>query len=87
MLTVQDHRLPSIQVPALRAIKHLVESTTRTRKPRQAVVEAFQPYHLKPRLADLHENAVDFDVRQGAKALLDALERGSGRESVGPTAR
>jgi hypothetical protein len=76
VLIMQDGST-AIQIPALRAIHHLLESTTRTRKPRQAVLEAFQPYQLKTRLTDLCDCADDFDVRHDAKAVLDVLERGA----------
>lgn len=68
-------------------MRHLLESSSRTRKPRQAVVEVFQPYRLKDRLTWLAEQANDFDVRSGAKAVLEVLERGSSGGSVGPSAR
>ena len=87
LANLQDHRSASIQTPALRAIRHLLESSTRSRKPRPAVVEAFQPYQLKARLTDLSENANEFDVRMGAKMVLEVLERGTARETVGASAR
>ena len=62
------------KVPALRAYRHLLELPS-THKPRQAILEVLQPYHLKSRTADLRSSP-SLDVTQASTALYDILERG-----------
>ncbi|WVR04430.1 hypothetical protein IAU60_001433 [Kwoniella sp. DSM 27419] len=74
-----------IKVPSIKAMRHLIESNARTHRPRQGMIEHFQPYQLKTRLRDLAEGSVSLDVCQAAVGLLDVLERerGSGVSTSG----
>lgn len=63
-----------VRIPALRALRHLVDSNSR-RRPRQNIVDLLQPYQLKTRVRDLAESDTSVSVRAGAVALLELLER------------
>ncbi|CAK9783454.1 ARM repeat-containing protein [Cutaneotrichosporon oleaginosum] len=67
-------------VPALRALRHLLEKSekgdgSRSWRPRQAVVDLLQPYQLKTRLGELAEDSPNVGVRRDAANLLELLER------------
>ncbi|KAL1409900.1 hypothetical protein Q8F55_003899 [Vanrija albida] len=66
-----------VRIPALRALRHLVESNSRSHRPRQAVVDLLQPYQLKTRVRELAESD-SVTVRQGAVSLLNLLDRARG---------
>lgn len=70
-----NSRNDSIRIPALRTLRHLVESNSRSHRPRQAIVDLLQPYHLKPRVREIAEGAPGVSVRQSAVSLLEILER------------
>ncbi|WVQ84004.1 hypothetical protein IAT38_006149 [Cryptococcus sp. DSM 104549] len=70
-----------LKVPALRTLRHLIESSAKTHRPRQGMLAVFQPYQLQPRLRQLAEASGSLDVCQAAVGLLDVLDRG--RENGG----
>lgn len=70
-----DSRHDLVLIPALRALRHLIESNSRSQRPRQAVVDLLQPYQLKTRARELSEVGTSSAVRQGAVILVDLLER------------
>lgn len=70
-----DSRRDVVVIPALRTLRHLIESNSRTHRPRQAVIELLQPYQLKTRARELCDTATSSAVRQGAVTLVDLLER------------
>ena len=72
----QNAKVDPVKVPAIRAIRHLVESNAKTHRPRQAMLDLLQPYQLKPRLRELAESSPSLEVCQGAVGLLEILERG-----------
>ncbi|WRT65023.1 uncharacterized protein IL334_001964 [Kwoniella shivajii] len=65
----------SLKIPSLRTLRHLIESNAKTHRPRQQMIDIFQPYQLKPRLKDLVDGSTSLDVTQQATGLLDVLER------------
>ncbi|TXT11159.1 hypothetical protein VHUM_01910 [Vanrija humicola] len=66
-----------VRIPALRALRHLVESNSR-RRPRQPIVDLLQPYQLKTRVQELADSDTSVTVRSGAVSLLQLLERARG---------
>lgn len=78
-----------MKIPAIRTLRHLMESNAKTHRPRQAIADLFQPYQLKPRLKELAESSPSLDVCQGAVGLLEVLDRGrdSGAAGVGSAPR
>ena len=68
--------MDTVKIPAMRALRYLLESNIKTRRPRQGVLELLQPYQLKPRLKELAEGSPSLDVCQAAVGLLDVLDRG-----------
>ena len=79
-------KVDSVKVPALRCLRHLVESNAKTHRPRQAIVDLLQPYQLKPRLRELAEQSPSLDVCQAAVGLLDLLDKSRDTGSVGSAA-
>lgn len=73
-----NSRNDDVRVAALRTLRHLVESNARNHRPRQAIVDLLQPYHLKMRVREIAENDPAVSVRQRAVALLELLERARG---------
>jgi hypothetical protein len=74
-----NSRNDAIRIPAIRTLKHLVESLhSRSHRPRQEVVNILHPYQLKVRLREIAEVAPGLSVRQQAVALLELLERARG---------
>ncbi|KAK8846743.1 hypothetical protein IAR55_005830 [Kwoniella newhampshirensis] len=71
-----NSKLDPLKVPSLRTLRHLIESNAKTHKPRQGMVDLFQPYQLKPRLKELAEASASLDVCQAAVGLLNVLDRG-----------
>ncbi|WWD22052.1 hypothetical protein CI109_106540 [Kwoniella shandongensis] len=71
-----NSKLDPLKVPSLRTLRHLIESNAKTHRPRQGMVDLFQPYQLKPRLKELAEASASLDVCQAAVGLLDVLDRG-----------
>ncbi|WWC67683.1 uncharacterized protein I206_101595 [Kwoniella pini CBS 10737] len=67
----------SIKIPSLRTLRHLIESNPKNHKlrPRQQMIDIFQPYQLKYRLKELVENSTNLDVTAQSIGLLDILER------------
>lgn len=76
LIVIQNARADSVKIPALRALRHLIESNPRTHRPRQSMIDLLQPYQLKARLKELTESSPSLDVCQGAMALLETLDRG-----------
>jgi hypothetical protein len=64
------------KVPALRCLRHLIESNIKTHRPRQVVLDLFQPYRLRSRVQELAEESRSLNVVQGAEVLLEVLDRG-----------
>lgn len=73
-----NSRNDQIRTPALRTLRHLIESTGRSQRPRQGIVDLLQPYHLKVRLKEIAECAPSITVRQSAVSILDLLDRARG---------
>lgn len=73
-----------MKIPAIRSLRHLIESNAKTHRPRQAMLDLLQPFQLKSRLKDLAENSPSLDVSHGAVGLLDVLERGRESGSAAP---
>lgn len=80
ILTMQTSKHWPVQIPALRCVRFLLESSGRYRRPRAGMLEVFQPYQLRPRLEVVAEKSPSHEVREGAKAVLAVLDRG--REGV-----
>ena len=75
----QNAKVDQVKVPAIRSLRHLLESNAKTHRPRQGMLDLLQPYQLKSRLKDLAESSPSLDVCHGAVGLLEVLDRG--RES------
>lgn len=82
----QNSNSDDVKHAALKTLRHLIEASTRSRRPRQAMLELFLPYQLRPRVQELMDNSEGFDVRHAAGGLLEVLERGRGEVGFG-TAR
>nr|XP_018265756.1 uncharacterized protein I303_02129 [Kwoniella dejecticola CBS 10117]OBR87914.1 hypothetical protein I303_02129 [Kwoniella dejecticola CBS 10117] len=67
----------ALKIPALRTLRHLIESNPKTHKlrPRQQMIDIFQPYQLKHRLKELIESSTSLNVTAQSIGLLDVLER------------
>ncbi|WWC87229.1 uncharacterized protein L201_002117 [Kwoniella dendrophila CBS 6074] len=81
----------SIKLPTLKTLRHLIESNSKpsnsistptnksfSGKPRQQMIDIFQPYQLKYRLKDLIENSKSLDISENSTGLLEILEREKG---------
>jgi len=80
----QNAKQDMVKIPAIRCLRHLIESNAKTHRPRQAMLDLLHPYQLKPRLKDLAETSPSLDVCHGAVGLLDVLERGRESGSAAP---
>lgn len=75
----QDSKHDEIKCPALKVLRNLIHiPTTKPGRPRQAMLDVFQPYQLKRRVALLAENSAKMEVTTAAIQLLDVLERARG---------
>ncbi|WWD00304.1 hypothetical protein V866_007215 [Kwoniella sp. B9012] len=83
----------SIKIPTLRTLRHLIESNSNSKnpnpnhrsKPRQQMIDIFQPYQLKYRLKELVESSLNVSVKEQSIGLLDVLERERGNGGNGAT--
>ncbi|WVW78739.1 hypothetical protein I302_100699 [Kwoniella bestiolae CBS 10118] len=83
----------SIKIPTLRTLRHLIESNSNSKnpnpnhrsRPRQQMIDIFQPYQLKYRLKDLVESSLNISVKEQSIGLLDVLERERGTGGNGGT--
>lgn len=72
-------KVDALRVPALRTLRHLLESNSTSRRPRPAVVEAIKPYQYKARLKDIWENSPNLTVKSLSQNLLEILDRAKDR--------
>ncbi|ORX34369.1 armadillo-type protein [Kockovaella imperatae] len=75
----------AVKIPALRCLRHLVETNAKSRRPRQAVVDLLGPYGLKGRLKNLADHNPSLDVCHAATNLLEVLERSRESGVTSPT--
>lgn len=68
-------KVDALRVPALRTLRHLLESNSTSRRPRPAVVEAIKPYQYRARLKDIWENTPNLTVKSLSQNLLEILDR------------
>ncbi|OXG88902.1 hypothetical protein C345_02493 [Cryptococcus neoformans A2-102-5] len=64
-----------LKIPAILTYHNLLESSAKTHRPRQNILDILEPYLLKPRLKKLSEESRNLDVVQKSIKLLDVLER------------
>jgi hypothetical protein len=72
-------KVDALRIPALRTLRHLLESNSTSRRPRPAVVEAIKPYQYKARLKDIWENSPNLTVKSLSQNLLEILDRAKDR--------
>lgn len=72
----KNAKMDQVKVPAIRSLRHLIESNAKTHRPRQGMLDLLQPYQLKTRLKELAETSPSLDVCHGAVGLLEVLDRG-----------
>lgn len=78
---LQDSKHNGIKHAALKSLRNLITSTTKSSRPRQAMLDVFQPYQLKVRVKDLADNSRDLDVLAAANGLYEVLEKAKGTGS------
>ncbi|KGB79932.2 hypothetical protein CNBG_5870 [Cryptococcus deuterogattii R265] len=77
-----------LKIPAILTYHNLLESSAKTHRPRQNILDILEPYLLKPRLKKLSEESRNLDVVQKSIKLLDVLERERATKTVTvPSAR
>lgn len=74
-MTLQDSKHDEIKYPALKSLQNLITSTVKSSRPRQAMLDAFQPYQLKPRVKELLDTSPSLEVTTAATALHEVLEK------------
>lgn len=72
-------KVDALRIPALRTLRHLLESNSTSRRPRPAVVEAIKPYQYKARFKDIWENSPNLTVKSLSQNLLEILDRAKDR--------
>lgn len=72
-------KVDALRIPALRTLRHLLESNSTSRRPRPAVVEAIKPYQYRARLKDIWENSPNLQVKSLSQNLLEILDRAKDR--------
>lgn len=73
----------SVTHGALKALKNLVTSTTKSERPRMNVLSAFSQYDIKTTVQALADTSPSIDVSTIAIALSDVLDKArSGHDTV-----
>lgn len=81
-LTCQDSKHDEIRQSALKSLQNLITSTIKSARPRQAMLDVFEPYHLKPRVKELLENSPSLEVTIAATGLYEVLDKARGGTEV-----
>ena len=76
LIRAQNAKEDIVKTPTLRCLRHLIESNAKSRRPRQPMIEVFQPYQLKSRVRQLSESSPSLDVCQAALGLIEVLDKG-----------